>query len=226
MNETTPPLQELYPFLHGQEKDSRKEASALLESVQQKARESVTVKEQFFTHNSQQLVDAAKALADVFRRGGRLFTMGNGGSHCDASHVAVEFQHPVTAGRPALTAIDLGGDITMMTAVGNDIGFEHVYVRRLIALGQRNDALLGLSTSGNSDNLMRAFEKAKAMNMTTLGLAGMDGGTMVSSGAVDHCLVVNTDSIHRIQECHVAAYHILWDLVHTLLADSRGGLQP
>jgi D-sedoheptulose 7-phosphate isomerase len=148
--------------------------------------------------------------------------MGNGGSSCDASHIAVEFLHPVTAGRPALPATDLGADRAFLTAVANDIGFEHAYLRQLIAQARAGDALIGISTSGRSENLMQAFRKARAMGLTTIGLAGMEGGAMVESDAVEHVLVVRCDSIHRIQECHVAVYHILWDLVHTLLADSRG----
>lgn len=140
----------------------------------------------------------------------------------DAAHVAVEFLHPVTAGRQALTAVNLTSDVAMMTAVGNDIGFAQVFVRQLIAQGQRGDGLLGISTSGNSQNLLAAFAKAHEMGITTVGLAGMDGGDMARSEAVDHCLVVATDSIHCVQECHVAIYHILWDLVHTLLAGERG----
>ena len=162
-------------------------------------------------------------MAEVYRRDGRLFSMGNGGSSCDAAHVAVEFLHPITAGRPALTAIDLTADRTMITAVGNDVGFEHVFVRQVIAQARQGDGLIGLSTSGNSDNLVKAFVKAKEMGVKTVGLAGMSGGEMATIG-LDHCLVVETDSIHRIQECHVTIYHILWDLVHTLLADDRGKL--
>ena len=163
-----------------------------------------------------------KALADVYRRGGQLFSMGNGGSSCDASHVAVEFVHPITAGRPALAATNLVADLAMISAVGNDVGFEHVFVRQIIAHGKAGDGLIGISTSGNSSNLISAFAKAKEMGLVTIGLAGGDGGRMKSAGFCDHCLVVPTTSIHRIQECHVTAYHILWDLVHTLLADDRG----
>jgi D-sedoheptulose 7-phosphate isomerase len=92
----------------------------------------------------------------------------------------------------------------------------------LLAQGKKCDALIGISTSGNSSNLIAAFAKAKAMGIVTFGLAGGDGGKMKSGGLVDFCLAVPTTSIHRTQECHVAAYHILWDLVHTLLADDRG----
>ena len=93
----------------------------------------------------------------------------------------------------------------------------------MIAQARSGDGLIGISTSGNSDNLINAFRKAKELGVITIGLAGMNGGEMAKLG-LDHCLVVETDSIHRIQECHVAIYHILWDLVHTLLADDRGSL--
>ena len=197
-------------------------AAALLESVEQKARDSRETNAAFFGGQASMLVTAAHSLAKIYRGGGRLFSMGNGGSSCDAAHVAVEFLHPVTAGRPALAAINLVADIAMISAVGNDIGFAHVFVRQIIAQGRAGDALIGFSTSGNSENLVAAFAKAREMGIVTIGLAGGDGGRMKSSGLIDHILIVPTSSIHRIQECHVAAYHILWDLVHTLLADDRG----
>ena len=218
-------LQSLYPFLHGGKQDADKLDQALLESIRQKAADSVETKRRFFEANDRAVVATARALAATYRGNGRLFAMGNGGSSCDAAHIAVEFLHPVTAGRPALTAVNLVADTAMMTAVGNDVGFAHVFVRQVIAQARRGDALIGVSTSGNSDNLIAAFVKAKEMGVVTIGLAGYDGGRMAASGALDHCLVVPSDSIHRIQETHVAIYHILWDLVHTLLADERGALE-
>jgi D-sedoheptulose 7-phosphate isomerase len=218
-------LKGLYPFLYGKAQDPVRLDEALLLSVEEKARDSRETNARFFGEQKAVLVDAAKAIADVYRGGGRLFSMGNGGSSCDASHVAVEFVHPITAGRPALAAINLVADLAMISAVGNDIGFEHVFVRQIIAQGRRGDGLIGISTSGNSANLIAAFAKAKEMGIVTIGLAGMSGGNMKSSGVVDHCLVVPSTSIHRIQECHVTAYHIMWDLVHTLLADDRGSAQ-
>ena len=215
-------LKALYPFLHGKAQDPAKLDVALLHSVAEKARESRETNERFFDEQAPTLVAAARALAGVYRAKGRLFSMGNGGSSCDASHVAVEFVHPITAGRPALAATNLVADLAMISAVGNDLGFDHVFVRQIIAQGRSGDGLIGISTSGNSNNLISAFVKAKEMGLVTIGLAGGDGGRMKSSGAVDFCLVVPTSSIHRTQECHVTAYHILWDLVHTLLADDRG----
>lgn len=225
MSDANAHLQALYPFLNGGKKDAARENIALLESVRQKSSHSIETKQEFFVTQAQRVVDTAHAIAGIYLRDGRLFTMGNGGSSCDAAHIAVEFLHPVTAGRPALTAINLVADTAMMTAVGNDVGFKHIFVRQIIAQGRCGDGLIGISTSGNSENLLAAFAKAKEMGMTTMVLAGMDGGRMAESPHLDHCLIVRTDSIHRIQETHVAIYHILWDLVHTLLADQRGNLQ-
>ena len=215
-------LDDLYPFLHGKQHDPEALDAALLHSVEEKARDSRKTNTRFFGEQAGVLVAAAKALAEVYRQGGRLFSMGNGGSSCDASHVAVEFVHPITTGRPALAAINLVADLAMISAVGNDVGFEHVFVRQVIAQGKAGDGLIGISTSGNSSNLIAAFAKAKEMGLCTIGLAGGDGGKMKSSGVCDYCLVVPTTSIHRIQESHVTAYHILWDLVHTILASDRG----
>lgn len=217
-------LQSLYPFLHGARQDSARVDEALLESVRQKSKDSLTVKEAFFRDGAAQVVEVARALAKAFENGGKLFTMGNGGSSCDASHIAVEFLHPVTAGRPALPAVNLVADTAMISAVGNDVGFDHIFVRQLIAQARRGDALIGVSTSGNSGNLLAAFARSRDLGLLTIGLAGGGGGKMKESRDLDYCLVAPSDSVHRIQECHMAIYHILWDLVHTLLADKRGGL--
>jgi D-sedoheptulose 7-phosphate isomerase len=151
-----------------------------------------------------------------------LLVCGNGGSATDAQHVAVEFMHPITVGRKALPAICLTNDMAMVTAVANDVGFDDVFSRQIIALGSAGDVLLGISTSGNSENLLRAFVTARRMKLGTIGFAGDDGGRMASpnapeSGLIDFCLTVPTSSIHRIQESHVALYHIMWDMVHTFL---------
>lgn len=218
-------LQSLYPFLHGARQDAGQLDAALLDAVRLKAADSVAVKQAFFAAHGARLVAMAHAVAAVYQRGGRLFSMGNGGSSCDAAHIAVEFEHPITAGRPALAAVNLCADVAMLTAVGNDVGIEHIFVRPLIALARPGDGLVGFSTSGNSPNLLAAFATARRLGLTTFGLSGHDGGAMASSADLDHCLVVPSDSVHRIQETHVAIFHILWDLVHTLLADERGGLR-
>ena len=126
-------LASLYPFLQPASRDPAQLKSELLESVRMKSQDSREVIHTFFDTQSEKVVAAAEAIADMYQREGRLFTMGNGGSSCDAAHIAVEFLHPVTTGRPALPAVNLALDQAMMTAVGNDVGFDHIFVRQLIA---------------------------------------------------------------------------------------------
>lgn len=199
-------------------------SSALLESVTRKFEHHQSVFESFVAANQKAIVDMARTVATAYQENGKLFTMGCGGSSSDASHIAVEFLHPVTTGRPALPAYDLTSDKTLITAIANDVGFEHAFMRQTKALISAGDVLIGVSTSGNSQSLIKAFRAAREKGAATIALLGGDGGETMNAG-LDHCLVVESDSIHRIQECHVFIYHVLWDLVHTLLADERGDLQ-
>jgi D-sedoheptulose 7-phosphate isomerase len=215
-------LGSLYPHLAPKAADGGRLDAALREALLAKCRDSVEVKSRFFETHADDLLRAAHLLADSYRGGGRLYTMGNGGSSCDAAHIAVEFQHPVTAGRPALPAQNLAQDMAMISAVGNDVGFAEVFARQLPGLLRPGDVVVGVSTSGNSGNVLRGFEVARSLGARTLALAGGNGGEMARAGCVDLCLVVGSDSIHRVQETHVAIYHVLWDLVHSLLADERG----
>jgi D-sedoheptulose 7-phosphate isomerase len=237
----TDPIQELYPWLTSSGSNAapardrtggsavsgldRLDEAGLLESIRQKTEQSRDASRAFFADNERPLLGAARALAGVFRRG-RMLAMGNGGSSCDAAHFAVEFLHPITTGRPALPALNLVMDTAMLSAVGNDIGMRHVFRRQVEAHARSGDGLIGFSTSGNSENLLSAYEKAKQLGLVTFGLAGADGGAMKSSGLVDHLLVVQTDSVHRVQEVHLVTYHLLWDLTHTVLADARGPIEP
>ena len=220
-------LNSLYPFMgseQGTKPEQRDKTTELLDSIRIKTEESVRAKQAFFNKYSELLADIANTVASSYRSGGRLITAGNGGSSCDAAHLALEFMHPVTAGRPALPAINLSQDAAMLSAVSNDVGFKHVLKRQLLALAKHQDVLVVFSTSGNSPNLTEACEKAKQLGLSVVAFSGGDGGELAKNSAVDQCLIVETDSVHRIQECHLVCYHILWDLVHTLLADERGFL--
>jgi D-sedoheptulose 7-phosphate isomerase len=216
-------LARLYPHLapSGQTASPARLDEALLDALQQKCRESVDVKQRFFDSQGVDVLHAAHVLADSYRQGGKLYTFGNGGSSCDAAHIAVEFQHPVTAGRPALAAQNLAQDMAMITAVGNDVGIAEIYARQMPGLIRAGDVALGISTSGNSLNVLKALEVARSLGARTIGLSGGDGGEMARAASVELCLVVHSDSIHRVQETHVAIYHVLWDLVHSLLAGDR-----
>jgi D-sedoheptulose 7-phosphate isomerase len=196
------------------------DAATLRESLMAKVRRSVETKLRFFEANSEAILRTSLGMAKAVRRGGKLLVCGNGGSATDAQHVAVEFMHPITVGRRALPAICLSNDVAMTTAVANDVSFDEVFSRQIIALGREGDILLVVSTSGNSRNLVCAVQTARRMKLLTVALSGGQGGeldAMSKRQELDHCLNVSSSSVHRIQETHVAAYHILWDLVHSYL---------
>lgn len=209
-----------YSFLHESELRPADLFNELAFSLLEKARESATVKQEFFAGNQETILQTSLALARVFQGGKKLLVCGNGGSATDAQHIAVEFMHPITVGRKALPAICMNNDMAMITAVANDVNYSDVFVRQIIALGQEGDALLGISTSGNSENLLQAYATAQRMGLVTIGFAGNDGGKMDEmwrDGLLDFCLTVPTANIHRVQETHMTLYHVIWDLTHEFL---------
>jgi len=185
------------------------------DAVLRKARESAEVKERFFQEEAPAIERLVRAMAEAFARGGRLFVMGNGGGATDAQHVAVEFFHPIIGKRRALPAAALGSDTALLSAIANDRDFATVFADQLRVLGGPDDMALALSTSGQSPNLIRALEVARERGLLTVAFAGKDGGRLAE--LADHCLVVPSFSIHRIQETHVVLYHVVWDLVHVAL---------
>jgi D-sedoheptulose 7-phosphate isomerase len=187
------------------------------EAIFRKARESADVKLRFIEENADRIEACVGALAHRFRSGGRLFVMGNGGSACDAAHVAVEFVHPIVERRRALPALALSADAATLTAIGNDGDFANVFADQLDLLGHSGDAALGVSTSGASANVNRALSRARQKRMLTIGFAGRDGGRMTES--CEYAFVVKTWSIHRVQETHTLLLHLLWDLVHVAMGE-------
>ena len=141
--------------------------------------------------------------------------MGNGGSLCDALHICVEFNHPIIEKRPAFPVIPLMTDIATMTAIGNDIDFTRVFVNQLRLLSASGDMAIVFSTSGKSPNLIYALQAARDRKMMTVAFAGKDGGRFPE--IADYCFIVPSYSIHRIQEVHATAVHVVWDLVHISL---------
>jgi D-sedoheptulose 7-phosphate isomerase len=186
----------------------------LRDSILRKCRESMATKEQFFASQAGRIAECAAAMAAAFGAGARLFIMGNGGSACDAAHVAVEFMHPIIEKRPALPAVTLSADTAILTAVGNDQDFSVAFLEQLRMLGRKGDIVLGISTSGKSANVNRALQAAREAGMLTVGFSGRDGGRMPD--LCDYCFTVPSFSIHRIQECHETLLHILWDLIHVV----------
>ena len=176
------------------------------DAIIRKARESAEVKEAFF-----------RAEAGAFERGGRLYVMGNGGGATDAQHVAVEFAHPIVEKRRPLPALALTTDNALLTAISNDRDFAKVFGDQLRLLGRPGDMALALTTSGQSPNLVHGVEVARELGMLTIAFTGKDGGRL--AGVAEHVFVIPSFSIHRIQETHVALYHIVWDLVHVALGE-------
>src|SRR5438270_603037 len=146
--------------------------------ILRKCRESMATKEQFFAEQADRIAECCAALARAFDAGARLFVMGNGGSSCDAAHVAVEFMHPIIEKRPALPALALTTDTALLTAVGNDQDFSMAFLEQLRMLARRGDIALGISTSGKSANVNRALQAARELGLVTVGFAGRDGGRM------------------------------------------------
>ena len=192
-------------------------AGAAVDGILRKARESAALKVAFVEAQAAQIEACVRALAERFGQGGRLLVMGNGGSSCDAAHVAVEFLHPIIEKRKALPAMALVGDTATMTAIANDTDFARVFVDQLDLLARPGDAALGISTSGASANVNRALKRARERGLLTIGFAGRDGGAMVD--LCQFCFVVPAWSIHRIQETHTLLLHLLWDQVHIAMGE-------
>lgn len=205
----------LYPFLEAQERNAGPLLVDLAASADAKARGSTQLRADTLQAEAEQLDKAAEALAGVFARDGRLLVIGNGGSSTDASAIASLFTSPPT-GQP-LPARSLVAEPAVLTALANDVGFEVVFARQVSAHGRRGDALLGVSTSGGSANVLRAFRAARDVGMVTVGLAGYGGGAMGNSPDVQHCLAVGSDSVHRTQETQAAVVLALWRRVQDLL---------
>lgn len=174
------------------------------------------------------LIAAAEKTAAALSRGRKLLVAGNGGSAADAQHLVAEFVSRLVQNRPALRAIALTTDSSILTAVGNDYGYECVFARQIEALGQDGDVFFAISTSGNSPNIVRALELARSTGMATIGLTGANGGRMPR--LCDYCLRIPSSVTMKIQEAHLALEHIFCLLVEqiyfgpSLLQEPDGGL--
>ncbi len=157
------------------------------------------------------LTQAAEATAAALKSGHKLMVAGNGGSAADAQHLVAEFVSRLVEDRPAMRAVALTTDSSILTAVGNDYGFERVFVRQIEALGQPGDVFLAISTSGNSPNVLRALELSRAMGIITVGLTGITGGKMPP--LCDYCLCIPSEVTMYIQQAHLALEHIFCMMV-------------
>ncbi|GAA1697637.1 D-sedoheptulose-7-phosphate isomerase [Fodinicola feengrottensis] len=205
------PTDALYPFLSSGASDLQAVLREVSQSTVDKTEEIIALRETVLAQDGDRLVECAAAMAAAFGAGGRLLSFGNGGSSTDAQEVASLFLSPGGKSRP-LPAFSLTNDIAVVTALSNDIGFDVVYARQIAAFGRKADIAVGLSTSGNSDNLLRAFDEAQRRGILTVGIAGYTGGKMAELNSIDYLFVVPSASVHRIQEAQTTIYHALWEL--------------
>ena len=199
----------LYPFLAEQEDDLETVVADVRASVVMKAQESAALREQTLAEGAETLAAAARALRARLDAGGRLLALGNGGSATDAMDVVADFR----GSSPPLRALDLTEDAAILTAIANDIGTEAIFARQVIAHGRPDDALLALSTSGNSANVIAALGEARSRGLATIALVGYDGGRVAAEGLADLVVVTRSQHIPRIQEAQASAYHVLRELV-------------
>ncbi len=213
----------LYPFLSEGEQDldavlADVEASALM-----KAGDVAGLRAQTLADNGEELIAAALALLERFTVGGRLLAFGNGGSATDAMDVVADFREAGGPGWLPRRALDLTEDTPIITAVANDIGVEEIFQRQVIAYAREGDAVLVLSTSGGSENLIEALAEARRRKLATIALVGYDGGRIAAEQLADHVIVTRSQHIPRIQEAQASAYHVLRELVELLDLEKQGG---
>ena len=204
-------VQSLYPFLYSDESN----VDAVLEQVRRstvdKAREIIELRASVMRADGERLLLCAGEMAKRFASGGRLLAFGNGGSSTDVATLVALFARP-PVGEP-LPAWSLAADQAVLTALGNDVGFDLVFARQLIARAGPGDIAVAMSTSGSSRDLMAGFREARARGMYTVGFAGYDGGEFASSSDVDVCFTVRSQSVHRIQEAQALVGYALWTAV-------------
>jgi D-sedoheptulose 7-phosphate isomerase len=200
----------LYPFLGRETPGAEALLPALRCSTAAKLRQLAALRTEAFERNAAALLEGAGLLARAFERGGQLLAFGNGGSARDAESAAQLFLAP-PRGR-GVRARSLAADPGLVTALANDAGFDVVFARQLAAAGRPADVALGLSTSGDSENLLRGFAESRRRGLATIGLAGYAGGRLAAEGGPDVLLVVPSDSVHRIQEVQRSLLHALWEL--------------
>jgi D-sedoheptulose 7-phosphate isomerase len=201
----------LYPFLYSGSTDLAAVLEEARRSTVAKAAEIMELRRVISARDGARLKAAARDAAERFAAGGRLLAFGNGGSATDAQQLATTFLNPGGAARP-LPALGLASDTSVVTALANDVGVEVMFARQIAAFGRRTDIAVGLSTSGNSENLLRAFDEASRRGLLTVGIAGYEGGKMAELDNLDYLFVAPSSSVHRIQEAQTTIYHVWWEL--------------
>ena len=222
MSETgrDPFSQLLYPMLSPQPAVGDEVIRELARAPLEKSAESNRLRRRLLDEYGDAILDAGERMAAAFRRGGRLLALGNGGSATSAADMVTELMVP-PSGLRSLPGLCLTNDIAVVTGVGNDVGFDDVFVRQIIALARPDDIVVAVSTSGNSENLVRGLREARRRGLYTIAICGHEGGRMAREQCADHCFIVRSSSVHRIQEVQMTLYHVLTELVQRALEGDR-----
>jgi D-sedoheptulose 7-phosphate isomerase len=208
-----------YPFLfEGGQARVEDVLAQVRHSTLEKCREVIELRRAILARYQAEIVAAGQAMARAFAGGATLFAFGNGGSATDAQDLVADLLDPPFSEWKSLPAVAITNDIAVVTAVANDVGFDNIYTRQIIAFGKPGDIAFGFSTSGNSKNVLVAFEQARKQRLLTVGLSGDDGGKMAHMRAADHCIVAPSDHIPRIQEGQATVYHALLEVVQAELS--------
>jgi D-sedoheptulose 7-phosphate isomerase len=186
--------------------------------IHQRVKDLHDIQNAFMEKYAQDLIALAEDMVRAFSKGNKLMIMGNGGSAADAQHMAAEFVNRFKIERSPLPALALTTDTSILTAVGNDYSFDEVFEKQVLALGVAGDMLIGISTSGNSPNIIRGFKAAREKKIITVALTGNKGGKMIEWA--DRSLVVPSAATPHIQETHILIIHLLCEMVDTLLFPS------
>lgn len=207
-----------YPFLfEGGQANAEEVLAQVRHSTLEKCHEVIALRRATLERHHDLIVAAGRAMAEAFAAGATLLAFGNGGSTTDAQDLVADLVAPPRPDWSPRPAIALTNDIAVVTAVGNDVGFDNVFARQVIAFGRPGDIAFGVSTSGNSKNVLVAFKQAKKQGLLTVGVAGYDGGEMARSETVDFCIISPSSHIPRIQEAQATVYHALVEIVHSVL---------
>lgn len=200
---------QLYPFLFGTSSAPADLHEQVAASAQQKWRDVCDVRARMLAAHAETIALAAGALAGRVGGGGRVLAFGNGGSATDAQDAAADCMAPPFGHWRTIPALALTSDTGILTAVANDVGFEHVFARQVESFGRPGDAAVGFSTSGASKNVLRALSRARARGLLTIAFSGYDGGPLTRSEDVDYCITAPGDYVPRVQEAHATAWHAL-----------------
>lgn len=187
------------------------------EFIKERFARSIAVKQRTLEQCLDAIAACGETLVEALRRGHKLLLCGNGGSAADAQHLAAELVVKLRQPRRPLPAIALTTDTSILTATGNDFSFDQIFARQVEALGRPGDVLIGISTSGNSENVQQAVETAHGRNMRTIGLLGRDGGRLAA--AVQQAVIVPDDDTQRIQESHLLIGHIWMEWIDAVLGE-------